>query len=174
MHSKTLRPLALLLCGEGVFYRTGPALRQFFRDAELPDPGPVEDTRFTWTLARLRAYNQDPAQITAVLLQLARPAEYPDRAARRRHRHSERGRVGRPGFTGQDDLLAAQYGQRAVANVCHRRVRFWGRPRTGPALRAAHLPQAAGKQLRPGVRAALPTALLYLRTQFMFPNIVGN
>ena len=77
LHRKALRPLAVLICGDkGPIYRKGWQLPGFFHDAGLDCPEYKGSTRADWTEARLQEYNQDPDQMTKVLVQLADPHEY--------------------------------------------------------------------------------------------------
>ena len=75
----TLETLAEIVCGdqEGIKYRKGGELGQFFVRAGLRCAPHDGSTRKWWTLDRLREFNRQPVDIEKILLRLAEPREYP-------------------------------------------------------------------------------------------------
>lgn len=75
----TLETLAEIVCGDqdGIKYRKGGELGQFFGRAGLRCASHDGSTRKWWTLDRLREFNRQPVDIEKILLRLAEPREYP-------------------------------------------------------------------------------------------------
>lgn len=89
--TKTLNKIAAVICGDDLkskycvdddncpFYRRGSELSEFFQNAGLECEPHDGSTRKTWTLERLKEYNEDSSKIQKILLRLASPLEYSDK-----------------------------------------------------------------------------------------------